>query len=175
MKKQFIFLAIILFAGITTVSCKRQQHAPRTVDLNNMNDSVNYAFGYVQGDGIGNFFLHSVEDKNAAVKALIDALDKAFNSDVDMDELYQLGVQIGSALRQMEDVGLLGEESLTLNSRLVKQGLRDGVKGTSDWSTEDAEEFFHITMMQIQEERARAAFDLDMSDFFMEEEIIDLN
>lgn len=175
MRKQLIFLAIILFAGITTVSCKRQQHVPVAVDLNNMNDSVNYAFGYIQGDGIGNHFLHSVEDRDAAVKALIDALDKAFNSDVDMDELYQLGMQIGVALRQMEEVGLMGEESLTLNSRLVKQGLRDGIKGASDWSSEDAEEFFHMTMMQIQEERTRAAFELDMNDFFMEEEIIDLN
>jgi hypothetical protein len=32
-----------------------------------------------------------------------------------------------------------------------------------------------MTMMQIQEERTRAAFELDMNDFFMEEEIIDLN
>ena len=166
MKKQLIFLAIILFAGITMVSCKRQQHAPKVVNLVTMNDSINYAVGVANGDGIRNFFLQSVENEDAAIKAFIDALDKAFSSDANMDELYQLGMQIGSALRQMEEVGLMGEESLTLNSRLVKQGLQDGMKGTSNWSAENAEEFLHITMMLIQEERTRAAMELDMNDFF---------
>jgi len=175
MKKQIIFLAIALFASTTMISCKRQQHVPRAVNLSNMNDSINYALGHMNGSGIRSFYLNSIEDENAAIKAFIDALDKAFNSDVDMDELYQLGMQIGGALKQMEENGLMGDQELILNSRLLKQGLQDGVKGTADWSAEDAQDFIQITMMQIQEERARAAFDLDMGGFFMEEEIIDLN
>jgi len=162
MKRQIIFLAIILFAGMTMVSCNRQHNTPRTVSLNNMNDSINYAIGHANGDGIRNFLLHSVEDEDEAIQAFFDALDKAFKSDAEPDEMYQLGMQIGGMFRQMEESGLMGDSELRFNAQLVKEGLQHGVTGASDWPLDDAQDFIEMTMMQIRE--ARAGFDFEMNE-----------
>jgi hypothetical protein len=171
MKKQIIFSTIILFAAITMVSCGKK-YTPRTAVLNNMNDSINYALGYDIGAQMGSFRLNSLEgkDKDVAVKAFIDALDRAFNN----DEIYQIGVEIGSGLKQMEKEGLLGEADLKSDAKLIRQGLEMGLKGTSEWSPEDALMFLQMVMMQIEEERMRAHFNFDMNELFIEEEIIEI-
>lgn len=173
MKKQIIFTMAALVMASMMVSCKKYsaQHAT----LNDQNDSINYALGYANGDGIKSYYMSSVEDQDAAIQAFIDALDKAFNSDADPDEMYQLGMNIGSSLKQQEVNGLMGEKDLKFNSKLVKQGLEAGLKGTNDstaWTASDAQNYIQTVMMQIQAEKAAKEAEAD-KDVVVEEEIIE--
>lgn len=155
MKKQIILsLAALTVAGMMS-SCKK--YSAQTAVLNDQNDSINYALGYANGDGIKNYYMTDVKNQDAAIKAFIEALEKAYNSDAEPDELYQLGVNLGSALKQQEADGLMGNEDLKLNLKLVRQGLENGIKGTNDstaWSAADAQNYIQTTMMQIQAEKA---------------------
>lgn len=176
MKKQIIFVLAALAAVITMASCKK--HTAQTAVLNDMNDSINYALGYANGDGIANYYMGSVDDKDkdAAIKAFIEALEKAFNSSEEPDELYQLGTNIGTSLKQQEKNGLMGDEKLKFNYKLVKQGLESGLKGASeDWTADEAQSYLEMTMMQIQNERMQASMQEDPAEdnLFIEEEIIE--
>lgn len=174
MKKQIIFtLATIIVAGMV-VSCKK--YTAQTAPLTNQNDSLNYALGYANGDGIKNYYMSSIEDKDAAIKAFIEALDKAYNSDAAPDEMHQLGVNIGSSLKQQEKDGLMGEKDLKFNFKLVKQGLENALNGQNDstaWSASDAQNYIQTVMMQIQAEKAaKEAANAD-EEVVVEEEIIE--
>ena len=173
MKKQFIFSTIILFAAITMVSCGKR-HAPRTIALNDMNDSINYVIGQINGAGIRQFYMQDVTDIDAAVRAFINALDKAFNNDADPDEMYQTGMSLGNWFKQMETDGLMGEADLKANTKLLRQGLEAGLKGTSEWSSADAQDFIQRVMQQIQEEKQAEMFNFDIDDLFFEEELIEI-
>ncbi|NDV46820.1 hypothetical protein D0T49_07140 [Paludibacter sp. 221] len=170
MKRQLIFTLVTLIAVITMVSCKKYQ--AQTVTLNDMNDSINYALGYVEGEQIGNYLMASYDDEDAAVKAFIDALDKAYNSNEEPNEMYDLGLNFGSWLKKQETEGLMGEPDLTFNYKTMEQGLKDGlndVEGT--WSIMDAQTYLQNTMRQIQEEKAKA--NQTEEEVIIEEEIIE--
>jgi len=155
MKRQFIFSMVTLLAVITMVSCKK--NTAQTATLSNMNDSINYALGYANGDGIKNYYMTSVEDENAAIKEFLEALDKAFNSDAEPDEMYQLGLNIATSLKQHEKDGLMGESTLKFNYKLVKQGLENSMKGSvEDWSPSEAQTYIQTVLAQIQEEKTNA-------------------
>jgi len=171
MKRQFIFLTVATLTVLTMVSCKK--HTAKTAVLADLNDSVNYALGYANGNGIKNYYMSSVDDENAAIAAFIEALDKAFNDDAEPDEMYQLGMNIGSSFKQQEKNGLMGEADLKFNYKLIKQGLEAGF-GTEDettWSANDAQNYIQTVMMQMQEEKMKAMQGDDT--FIIEEEIIE--
>lgn len=172
MKRQVIFSMVTLLAVITMVSCKKSTTA-QTAVLNDMNDSINYALGYANGDGIKNYYMNSVDDENAAIKAFIDALDKAYKGGADANELYQLGMNIGASLKEQKQEGLMGESDLKFNYKLVKQGIEDGLNG-SEWSSSEAQNYIQMAMMQIHEEKAKALLGDDPEDeeIIIEEEII---
>ena len=174
MKKQIIFLAVVLLASITMVSCKK--NTAQTAVLNDMNDSINYALGYANGGGIKSYYMTSVDDEKAAIDAFIKALDKAFTSDAEPDEMYELGLNIGSSLKKQQEEGLMGEADLKMNYKLVKEGLEDGLKGSIEgWSANDAQSYIQTTMMQMQMEKASAnAPQGDDEELVIEEEIIEI-
>ena len=155
MKKQIIFsLAAFTAAGMMT-SCGK--YSAQTATLNDQNDSINYALGYANGDGIKNYYMNGVDDQDAAIKAFIDALDKAYNSDAEPDEMYQLGLQLGTTLARQKAEGLMGNEDLKFDYDLAMQGMKQGIEGVTDstaWSPADAQNYIQETMMQLQAEKA---------------------
>ena len=155
MKKQIIFsLAAFTAAGMMT-SCGK--YSAQTATLNDQNDSINYALGYANGDGIKNYYMNNVDDQDAAIKAFIDALDKAYNSDAEPDEMYQLGLQLGTTLARQKAEGLMGNEDLKFDYDLAMQGMKQGIEGVTDstaWSPSDAQNYIQETMMQLQAEKA---------------------
>ena len=155
MKKQIIFsLAAFTAAGMMT-SCGK--YSAQTATLNDQNDSINYALGYANGDGIKNYYMNNVDDQDAAIKAFIDALDKAYNSDAEPDEMYQLGLQLGTTLARQKAEGLMGNEDLKFDYDLAMQGMKQGIEGAADstaWTPAEAQQYIQETMMQLQAEKA---------------------
>lgn len=171
MKKQFIFSMVTIVAVLMMVSCKKYE--AKTANLNDQNDSLNYALGYANGDAIKNYYMADVKSEDGAIKAFIEALDKAYKNDATPDELYQLGLNIGSSLKQQQKDGLMGDPDLKFDYKLVKQGLENGLQSTVEgWSATDAQNYIQATMMQIQQEKLQAEQPVE-EEVIIEENIVE--
>ena len=132
-------------------------HKVKTVELNNFTDSINYAFGMLNGDQMRMYLLANDTD-GIAQKDFIENINKAMKVSARNPQLVMMGKQIGSAIREQEPTGLLGMENVATNFELIKQGF---VNGMYDYDTQfdsrSAGEYIENTMNQIKYGEAIAA------------------
>lgn len=152
MKKQNFLTMAVLVAIFGLAACNSGYDAKK-VTLKNQNDSLNYALGLSNGDGIrGAYFQNDSSEKDMA--AMVAAVEKAFK-DNNTDELYKIGRQVGTSLKQQKKDGLMGDSTLKVNVNLVKQGLLNALKGHKEGMTsEEAMHYLQTTMQKIQEAKA---------------------
>jgi hypothetical protein len=148
MKKQSILSLVALVAIILFTSCNK--YGEKTVTLKTQNDSLNYTLGLANGDGIkANMMQKDSSEKSIA--ALMKALDKAYKSGGNKDEMYKLGVQIGNSFKQQKAKGLMGDSTLKFDDELVRQGLLNALKDYKEGMTsKDAQAYIQKTMMAMQ-------------------------
>lgn len=129
----------------------------KTVELKNFTDSINYAFGMLNGDQMRMYLLANDTD-GIAQKDFIENINKAMKVRARNPQLVMMGKQIGSAIREQEPTGLLGLENVATNFELIKQGF---VNGMYDYDTQfdsrTAGEYIENTMTQIKYGEAIAA------------------
>lgn len=129
----------------------------KTVELKNFTDSINYAFGMLNGDQMRMYLLANDTD-GIAQKDFIENINKAMKVSARNPQLVMMGKQIGSAIREQEPTGLLGLENVATNFELIKQGF---VNGMYDYDTQfdsrTAGEYIENTMTQIKYGEAIAA------------------
>ena len=151
MKKQSIFTIVAMVAIFVMTSCN--SYEAKKVSLSNQNDSLNYALGLANGDGIKSYYLQK-DSTDKPIKALMKAIDEAYKSDVNKDEMYKLGVQIGNSFSQQKKKGLMGDSTLVFNDKLVKQGLINALNGDKEGMTSaQAEEYIRKVMMELQQKK----------------------
>ncbi len=151
MKKQSILSAVILVAVFVLASCNKYE--PKSVELKTLNDSVNYTLGLANGDGIKNYMMQK-DSSDKAIVAMMKALDEAFKGDANENEMYKLGLQIGSSFKQMKKEGLMGDSTLVFNEKLMKQGLINALNDYKEGMTSaQAEEYLRKTMTEIQNKK----------------------
>ncbi len=132
-------------------------HKVKTVELKNFTDSINYAFGMLNGDQMRMYLLANDTD-GTAQRDFIENINKAMKVRARNPQLVMMGKQIGSAIREQEPTGLLGMENVATNFELIKQGF---VNGMYDYDTQfdsrTAGEYIENTMTQIKYGEAIAA------------------
>lgn len=151
MKKQN-FLSVALVATILGfASCSGGGTGAKEVTLKTQEDSLNYALGIINGEGIkSSYFQTDSTAKN--LPTFLDAADKAFNSS-GKDEMFNYGKQVGGMLKQQKKSGLMFDSTLVFNEALVKQGLVNGMKSFSEGMTGEQAQMFLQTTMQKRQER----------------------
>jgi FKBP-type peptidyl-prolyl cis-trans isomerase FkpA len=153
MKKQSILSLVALVAIFLLTSCNKYE--AKTSTLKTQNDSLNYALGLANGDGIKNYYMKT-DSSSKPIIALMKSLDKAFKSGANKGEMYKLGLEIGNSFKQQKAKGLMGDSTLTFNDKLVKQGLVNALNGFNKGMTaKEAQEYIQRTMKRIQEEKMR--------------------
>lgn len=129
----------------------------KTVELKNFTDSINYAFGMLNGDQMRMYLLAN-DTNGTAQRDFIENINKAMKVRARNPQLVMMGKQIGSAIREQEPTGLLGLENVATNFELIKQGF---VNGMYDYDTQfdsrTAGEYIENTMTQIKYGEAIAA------------------
>jgi len=151
MKKQSILTLVALVAILALTSCNKYE--AKTTSLKTQNDSLNYALGLANGDGIKNYYMQK-DSSDKPVIALMGALDKAYKTGADKGEMYKLGLEIGSSFKQQKAKGLMGDSTLKFDEKLVKQGMVNGLNGFKEGMTaQQAQEYIQKTMMKIQSEK----------------------
>ena len=148
MKKQSVLSLVALVAILVLTSCNK--YGEKAVTLKTQNDSLNYTLGLANGDGIKSNMMQK-DSSEKSIAALIKALDKAYKSGGDKDEMYKLGVQIGNSFKQQKAKGLMGDSTLIFDDELVKQGLVNALKDYKEgMSAKDAQAYIQKTMMAMQ-------------------------
>ncbi len=119
------------------------------VQLKNKIDSLNYIFGYLNGNGIG-MYVFLTDSTHEMKKEFIAQINKGLKSKVKNPQLVDMGEQIGKTIREQESTGLIGEPSLATDFALIKQGFINGILGsTEQWNSDQAAEYIQVTMTKI--------------------------
>lgn len=120
--------------------------APKTVTLKSFNDSLNYAFGLLNGGEI-KMYVMALDTTGEQAREFIAALNKALNSKVNNPQLVQMGEQIGKAIKEQEPQGLIGVEQLATDFELIKQGFINGMYSFFDvMNAEEAGQYIQQTI-----------------------------
>ena len=121
----------------------------KAVALNSMNDSVNYAFGYLNGGEVAMYVL-AMDSTGEQKKEFITYINKGLKSSVNNPQIVNMGEQIGKSIKEQEAQGLIGEPSLATDFTLIKQGFVNGLLGYEEQMTgEIAGEYIQSTMSTI--------------------------
>ncbi|MBP1676610.1 MAG: hypothetical protein H6Q20_1169 [Bacteroidetes bacterium] len=150
MKKQSILTIIAAVVAVLSVtSCSN--YDAKEAKLSNLNDSLNYTLGLSNGGQIKSYYL-TKDSSDKAIKAFIKAIDEAYKADVNKDEMYKLGQQIGGSLKQQKKIGLMGDSTLKFDEKLVLQGLINALNGHKEGMTsQQAEEYLRKIMTERQQ------------------------
>ena len=157
MKKLNIFLVVAVIAASVLSSCN--SNSTKLPSLKNQIDSLNYAFGLANGNGIKQYYLAAdsanADSLNAKIESLLRGMDEGMKGDVSENpELAELGTNICNALKEQKTAGLMGDSSLTVDIKLIKQGLVNGMKGSNiQMTAEEAQTYLNATMQKLQEKR----------------------
>lgn len=122
----------------------------KQIKLSNNIDSLNYAFGYLNGTEVVMYYL--TDDSTHKMKQeVIAQINIELGKKIKYPELIDLGEQIGKSLKDQEQTGLIGISKLDCNYELIKQGLINGLLGEeTQWNSDSAYEYFNQTLMSIQ-------------------------
>ena len=164
MKKINIILAIVIAAAFTFTSCDSNKTSLPT--LSSQIDSLNYAFGFANGKGIKQYYLAADSAKADSLKIKIESLLKGVKDglkgqDVDPKylEIAELGKNIGTALNEQNKTGLMGDSTLKVEIDLIKQGIINGLKGsTKQMNAQDAQTYLQTTMQALQAKKMESQY-----------------
>ena len=121
----------------------------KAVALNTLNDSVNYAFGYLNGNEVSQY-VFALDSTGEMRKEFIAYINKGLASKVNNPQVVNMGEQIGKSIKAQEEQGLIGEPSLATDFALIKQGFINGLLGYEEQMTgEIAGEYIQNTMNTI--------------------------
>jgi len=158
MKKLNIFFMVALVAAFTFSSC--DSNKTKLPTLKTQNDSLNYAFGLANGDGVREYYIKG-DSAQKSIESLLKGLDEGMKGDIDEAnlEIVNLGTQIGTSLKDQKKSGLMGDSTLKVDIDLIKQGLVNGLKGSSiQMTAKDAQEYLQVSMQKLQAEKMASQF-----------------
>jgi len=158
MKKLNIFFMVALVAAFTFSSC--DSNKTKLPTLKTQNDSLNYAFGLANGDGVREYYIKG-DSAQKSIESLLKGLDEGMKGEIDEAnvEIVNLGTQIGTSLKDQKKSGLMGDSTLKVDIDLIKQGLINGLKGSSiQMNAKDAQEYLQVSMQKLQAEKMASQF-----------------
>ncbi len=119
-------MAILAVLATALISCGNTYTA-KTIELTNMNDSINYAVGLVNGANIKMSQLRN-DSSDQAVAEFVDALQRGYDGKVEeLSEVASIGQNVGVAIKACETKGLAENPVWTLNEKIFFQGLVNGI------------------------------------------------
>jgi FKBP-type peptidyl-prolyl cis-trans isomerase FklB len=129
----------------------------KQVTLVNKDDSLNYAFGYLNGVGMAKYNL-AFDSTGTQKQEVITSVNNALQNQDKYSHLVDMGEHLGKTIREQEKTGLAGESTIKVNYALLKQGIINGLLGyEKQWSSDDAATYFENTMRSIKFGDSRAA------------------
>jgi FKBP-type peptidyl-prolyl cis-trans isomerase FkpA len=158
MKNLMIYTAVVLMAAVGFTACNSNK--TKLPELKTQLDSLNYAYGIVNGAGIKQYYMKG-DSTDKAIKSLLAGYKEGSKGEVTKEtaELADLGSKIGGSLKEQSKTGLLGDSSLKVDIKLIKQGLINGLKGYKEqMDAAKAGEFLQKTIPAIQAKKMESQY-----------------
>lgn len=143
---------IITLAVVFSFSLSAFAQSAKAPVLKNRMDSLNYAFGLANGDGIKMYYLYN-DSTGERVKSLMKGIEDGMKVNAKYAELAGLGTNIGQSLKTQEETGLFNNEDIAVDFELIKQGLINGILGYDQMSASEAQMYLNTAMQQMQEKK----------------------
>ncbi|MEA4984843.1 hypothetical protein SDC9_44422 [bioreactor metagenome] len=157
MKRINIILTFVALLALVMTSCS--DYKAKSVKLESDLDSLNYAFGYVNGKILKDYHL-SKDTTGNGIKSLMKGIKDGLNQKETVDSLKQavdMGSMIGNQLRTNTD--FYGDSTLTMDYKLLRQGMINGIAGSDTGMTADeARDYFNGTMEALQAKKMEAQY-----------------
>ena len=120
----------------------------KTISLSNKIDSLNYAFGLLNGSEIAMYVLAN-DTTGKGNETFIKAINAGLKSGYDYPQLVQMGENIGKTIKAQSEEGLIGVAELSTNFELIKQGFINGMKNYGEWPMEAANGYIQTAIDNI--------------------------
>ena len=157
MKRINIILTVVAVMALIATSCS--DYKEKSVKLGDDLDSLNYAFGYVNGKILCEYHLNN-DSTGEGLKSLMKGINDGLKEkevDEDMKPVIELGSMIGNQLRTNKD--FYGDSTLTMNYDLLRQGLINGIsKSDVVMNADAARDYFNQTMESLQAKKLEATY-----------------
>lgn len=134
MKKNMkIAIASLIFA---TTCFGQAGTAQNQISLRTQTDSLNYALGVANGDGIKNYHFQN-KPLEECIGVFMKSLDEAFTGDKpfvkpDSTNIYapiiEMGNKVGTSLKAQANTGLMGIPNIKVEFQLIRKGVEDGMR-----------------------------------------------
>lgn len=160
MKNIKFILAVLLVVAFTACNSNKAKLPTLKTEI----DSLNYAFGLANGNGIKNYYLAKDSANADSMKIKIASLLKGIKEgmkggDSEYTELEGIGANIGAALKEQSEKGLMGDSTLKVDMDLIKQGLVNGLLGSKLTMTpEEAQMYVNTTMQRLQQAKMASQY-----------------
>ena len=155
-------------AKAITAKCPK---AAKTVELKSYNDSLNYAFGMLNGGQIKNYVLAN-DTTGEGIDEFIDQVNKGLKQRVHNAQMATIGKNIGKAIREQEPVGLLGISGLETNYDLIKQGFINGLNNyTEQFDMQSANKYVESVVSEIKYGETKAEGEKFLAENALREEV----
>lgn len=160
MKNIKFILAVLLVVAFTACNSNKAKLPTLKTEI----DSLNYAFGLANGNGIKNYYLAKDSANTDSMKIKIASLLKGIKEgmkggDSEYTELEGIGANIGAALKEQSEKGLMGDSTLKVDMDLIKQGLVNGLRGSKMTMTpEEAQMYVNSTMQRLQQAKMASQY-----------------
>lgn len=143
-------LSFMVIAAMAMISCGNTYKAQEAT-LNNMNDSMNYALGLVNGAQIKMMYLAQDSSKTTVVE-FMQAMQRGYDGkNAELSEAAKVGRNLGHAIKMSEKTGLADNIAWQLNEKIFFQGLVNGIMlDTIVWNAEDAGNYFQQAYQESQ-------------------------
>ena len=143
----------------------------KTIELNNYNDSLNYAFGVLNGSQMRMYLLAN-DSTGEAIDEFISNINHGLKSKVINPQLVMMAQNIGKAIREQESVGLLNVAGLETNFELIKQGFINGLYNfTEEWDMQAAGKYVDEVIARIKYGEAKAEGEKFLQENALREEV----
>ncbi|MCQ2342504.1 MAG: FKBP-type peptidyl-prolyl cis-trans isomerase [Paludibacteraceae bacterium] len=135
-------LSIFALAALAMVSCGNT-YKVQQVELNSMNDSVNFALGLVNGAQIRDYYLAN-DSSDKTIGEFIDALSRGYDGKAEqLDENMSMARNLGFTIKSFETKGLVEQPTWRMNEKIFFQALVNGMLGdTVMMQADEARQYF---------------------------------
>lgn len=137
-----ITLPIIALCTLAMVAYAKKPQT-EVLTLNNLNDSINYALGVLNGDQIQMYYLKG-EATPIVINEFIDALQNGYDGTIEqLSNSAKIGKNIGISIKNAKEKGLADNPAWTINQKIFFQGLVNGLyQDSSMMNKADALNYF---------------------------------
>ena len=143
----------------------------KTIELKSYNDSLNYAFGMLNGSQMRLYLLGN-DTTGEDMKEFIENINKGLKTDVINPQLVAMGKNVGKAIREQEPVGLLGIAGLETNFDLIKQGFINGMYNyTEQFDMQSASQYVDAVISRLKYGEAKAEGEKFLQENALREEV----